>query len=542
MTNVLVISERENIIKTVNSIYNGTEKTIHSSEESVTFLNENNVPLVIVDLEVNDLNIFVAHELLKVCKSKNSSAVIIVYSDQTEGEVDGYQKLMHPPDAFIKDGEVTAKLPDLINQYGNSNPTSAENHQEATSQPVQEEEEPDLFSDEIGGELGNLDIFNEKLVDNEEEGQGIFIVEDSQDHSGEFDLSIEESSGVREDEISIKQSKKKKTSNTLDENPFQQEDLKFEQEEIDLDPPDVPLDVPQGEQIDPDELARLRQRAAQADELESKVAEIDKLQERVAEMNRLEAQLAEMDSLKSQVSKMDEMEQKVHESGDLKQRVSELEAEKISLEKQYEFMKNDNRDLLIRNNDQKKEIEAQQKDLESLKKEIDAVTKASETFKSATEETLKNKDQEIDQIKSDHGNQLDELNREMEQVKSDKKILESSLMDEISTLKKDNSALESEKESLNEQIKLIENTVADLEKQLNGEQEKSETLKNELAAFEKARDEKEKILITSIDHLKKNIKTEEDKNAELSEKMDKITILSAELFELMGQDEGEPES
>jgi len=485
MNDILVISERDEIIKVINSICDGNEKVINSSEESVSYLNKNKPAIVILDLEVKDLNIFVAHELLKVCKSINNSIVIVAVSEQTEKETEGYKKLMHPPDEFIKDSEIIINLDSMLKKYTKL-PTPGKTEKKT------EIEENKPFKDEFDGEISELDIFDNGILEEEDSNQGIFIVEDAQDHSGEYDISIDDSSDIIDEEIYIKEKKKEKKEEKSGQ--FKKVEEKQEKKE--------------------------------------KIKEKQIKKEKIKEEKIREEKIREKSKKENEIDKKN-LEKHIH-------RISELEAENMSLEKQYEFMKNENKELLIRTNNQRKEIEGNKKDIEDndkkqkkLTEEVEKLKNEQEIIKSENIEDIKKKEKEIEEIKERHDEEIITLNSEVEQVKSDKKILESSLMDEINLLKTNKSDLEKIKDDLSSQIESQKNELSEIEKQLNSEQEEIKNLQNEIKTIEKAKDEKEKILITSIDHLKKNIKTEEEKSTEYKEKLDQITDISKNLSEVV---------
>ncbi len=426
MSNILVISEREEIIKVIDPICNGKEKTIKSSEEAVTYLDKNKPSLVILDLEVQDLNIFVAHELLKVCKSTNDSIVIIVVSETTKNEIEDYKKLLHPPDEFLKDSEIIISLDELLKKY-----SILPKIVKASNKKEPKDESP--FAEELYEDIEEMDIFDNELLEDNESSQGIFTVEDAKDHSGEIDLSFADSSEIKTKEIELKKVKKKPEEKKIED--------------------------------------------------------------------------------KKQPDKEDLEKHKI--------KISELNAEILSMEKQNGFMKKENKELLIINSDLK----------EDLKKSTDGHENI--------EEELSNLNSELEKIKNENKEKVSILTSDIEQIKSDKKILETSLMDEINTLKSDKVDLEEENEQNKSTFDSLKKEFEEVEKQLESETKEIKNIKKEIGDIEKAKDEKEKILISSIDHLKKNIKTEEDKNKINNDKLDKITKISKNLSAIISDEKSD---
>ncbi len=432
MSDILVISEREEIIKVISSVCEGKEKIIHSSEEAVSYIADNNINIVILDLEVNDLNIFVAHELLKVCKSENNSAVIIVTSEKTESEIESYKKLIHTPDEFIIDSDLIINLDKLLKKHSISSP---EINKEIIDKPVA----PNQFTEEIYEEIEELNIFDNELLEEDETNQGIFTVSDSKDYSGEIDLTVEDSSEIITNEII--------TEETLDEIP-----KKSKPETIEL---------------------------------------------------KLDNDLIN----------------------------SELKAEIISLEKQNEFMKSENKQLLVDNNKFKETSEGHKKKYEDISLELKNINNELNTIKIATKETVEEKDKEIKNIQNNYKEEIENFNSIIEQSKSDKKILETSLMDEIGLLKTDKEVLQKNNEEKIKESDILKNELENIKKDLETQNIEIENLKIEIGSIEKAKDEKEKILISSIDHLKKNISSEEDKNNNYEQKFNIIADISKSLSE-----------
>ncbi len=467
MDDIVVISDRDEIVEAVNSICKVGKKIINSSEEAVSYLGNNKPLLVIVDLETKDLNIFVAHELLKVCKSTNESRVIIVFSENTKSEIESYNRLLHPPDEFIKDSEIIIKLEALFEKYV-KNVKSENSLQEDNlieNNPVEDES-----NEESGEAFAELDIFDNSSMENEELNQGIFTVEDGGENSGEFDISISPDIETKTNEIQIKKAVKKTSAEELItdiEKEIKKQDVKFES-------------------------------------------------------NRADRGLSSKD----------------------KKKLAELNAEVISLQKQNEFMKNENKELI-------QDVEEFKGKFLSAEEELNGLNNELEVTKNATKDLIESKEKEIEELKNileTHKNQLSseietmkntfeaqksELSVEIEQIKSDKKTLESSLMDEINLLKSDKSQLEKETGVLKSGVARLNEESEEFKNQLNIEKNNSDELKKEIVAIEKAKDEKEKILITSIEHLKKNITSEEEKAKKYKEKLDGIVEISKDLSKIV---------
>ncbi len=435
MSNILVISEREEIIKVISSVCDGKAQTIHSSEEAVSYIANNNINIVILDLEVSDLNIFVAHELLKVCKSENNAKVIIVTSEKTESEIESYKKLIHTPDEFIIDSDLIINLDKLLKKHSFSSPKI---NKEIIEKPIV----PKPFTEDIHEEIEELDIFDNELLEENETNQGIFTVSDSKDHSGEIDLTVEDSSEIKTNEII--------TEETLNEIPKEPK-------------PDSDL-------------------------------------------------------INTELNKKDTI-------------ISELKAEIISLEKQNEFMKSENKQLLVDNNKFKETSEAHKKKYEDISLELTNINNELNTIKITTKETVEEKDKEIKNMQNNYNEEIENFNSIIEQSKSDKKILETSLMDEIGLLKTDNEILQKNNEEKTKESDILKNELENIKNDLETKNIEIENLKIEIGNIEKAKDEKEKILISSIDHLKKNISSEEDKNNNYEQKFNIIAEISKNLSE-----------
>jgi len=450
MDEIVVISDREEIVDVVNSICKVEKKNISSSEEAVSYLGNNKPLLVIVDLETKDLNIFVAHELLKVCKSTNESKVIIVFSENTESEIESYNKLLHPPDEFIKDSEVIIKLEALLEKYVKNATVKTENSSKADEPFI--EVSDDEAGDESEEEFEELDIFDNSSQENEDLNQGIFTVEDGGESSGEFDISISPNIDTKTNEIQIKKAVKK----------------------------------------------------ASAEELITDIEKEIKKQDVKFESNRADRGL----------------------SGKDKKKLAELNAEVISLQKQNEFMKNENKELI-------QDVEEFKGKYLSAEEELNGLNNELEATKDATKDLIENKEKEIEELKNTLEVQKSALIAEIEQMKSDKKTLESSLMDEINLLKSDKSQLEKETEELKSEVVRLNEESEEFKNQLNVEKNNADDLKKEIVAIEKAKDEKEKILITSIEHLKKNITSEEEKATKYKEKLDGIVEISKDLSKIV---------
>jgi len=386
MSDIIVISEREEVISAITSISEKKVKIINSSEKTVSFLKKNKVGLVILDLDTPDLNIFVAHELLKTAKTDNEVAVIIIFSESKVSEIDGYKKLLHPPDEFIKESEILIKLNDLFKKYYKVSET-VESEKENKTKKKEGLIDTGSFVNELSDEIDNMDIFKNDLLGKDDLSQGVFIVEDGNDHSGELDISIGANAETKNSEIQIKKTDKVIDIENKKEKSFKKTKSDKEEKKLDAKQDKIIADlkaeiislqkqnefivgenkelIKEGESIK-NEIKRLK------DELDPLKNELEKT--KLATKELIESKDREIESLKTDIEHV-KSDKKILESslmdriGILKNEQSELEENAKSLKSDLETLQEDNENL-------KKELDVESKKNENLKKELESIEKA----------------------------------------------------------------------------------------------------------------------------------------------------------------------
>ena len=189
MKKIFIVDEDNRFQASVKSVCRvGTVdlRVYTSSMEVLPLIAKEQPALIFVNLELPDINDFVMYDLLKKADTKPPIPVIVTYAEQSEKELDKYQKLKFKPDGFYKKAISENDIKALVVKHlgndlmgGKTDRKQKETAQETTKPEESPLDEDDLIFTEVIGETG--DVMESFLDENGKDSPLADIVKDNGD-------------------------------------------------------------------------------------------------------------------------------------------------------------------------------------------------------------------------------------------------------------------------------------------------------------------------------------------------------------------------
>jgi golgin subfamily B member 1 len=507
-----------------------------SSMEIFSLLATEKPHLIFLDLEIEDLNDFIMHDLLKKTSLTLKIPLIVTYSDLSEAFLPQYEKLKFKAEGYFKKPLSVEQIDQLLSKYLDFKIETEDEIQSEQLTPIEVDEPSfDLMSSEP--EISNIpgideeplnDEFSDEHIDRLVKGEFIETEKDDRESTNPFADSMSE---TNENVHADKGSK-------LDPDD---EDLGFEKN-LEDSFKDIPINETEPQNETNNEKVSNRADKGLENQLISLEQQNEFLRTENKELNDTIISLqTEIKATSEEKEKFDEELNRMRENSGEVQGV--LEVRNLEISKNMESLQKKYEDLLL-------QLDASDKDKKELQSKLDEIS----DVKTILSENLETVALEKTQLET----QLEDLKDSLKKLEEDKEIL--FLQEEKSKQEMERLMKESidEKSELLKKIEELSNSLTDKEREvvaLNHEFEKDLQVKSdqlvqqtierltmdskqkeslltqELQQLREAGEQKQSALLSQIDPLKESITALETENKDLSKREESLNRTVSTLAE-----------